>query len=85
MNRVWKKFFRKLAEPLGFGLYFFVTMVLAEYVAEVLEYGSEGYLTVIAVMVIIPIFAIMIRMTWQQAKSEVERENQDMLNTLKGD
>ena len=83
MNRVWKRFFAKLAEPLGFGLYFFGTMVLAEYVAEVLEYGKEGYLTVIAVMVIIPIFAIMIRMTWNQAKHEIARENEVMLNTLK--
>ena len=85
MSRVWKRFFAKLAEPLGFGLYFFVTVSLAEYVAEVLEYGKEGYIAVWGVMVIIPIFVIMIRMMWRQAKDEVDRENQDMLNTLKGD
>ena len=85
MNRVWKKFFFKLAEPLGFALYVFSTMVLAEYVAKVLEYGDNGYIAVVGVMIIIPILVVMLRMTWRQAKSEVDRENEEMLNTLKGE
>jgi hypothetical protein len=84
MNRVWKKFFLKLAEPLGIVLYVSGTMLLAEYVATVLEYGKEGYFAIIAVMIFIPVLAVMLRMTWRQAKDEVERENRDMLNTLKG-
>jgi hypothetical protein len=84
MNRVWKKFFLKLAEPLGIGLYVFGTMVLAEYVATVLDYGKEGYFAVLGIMIFIPVLAVMLRMTWRQAKDEVERENRDMLDTLKG-
>ena len=85
MNRIWKRFFFKLAEPLAFFMYFFATMTLAEYTAENLGYGAEGYIAVVVVMVIIPIFAVMLRMTWRQAKSEIERENEEMLNTLKGE
>ena len=85
MNRVWKKFFLKLAEPVGIFLYVFSAMFIAEYVGDVLEYGTEGYIVVWGVMVMIPIFAVMMRETWRQAKDEVARENEDMLNTLKGD
>lgn len=85
MNRVWKKFFLKLAEPLGIVLYVCSAMILAEYVGTVLEYGKEGYAAVLGIMIFIPILAIMLRMTWRQAKDEVDRENQDMLNTLKGE
>jgi hypothetical protein len=35
-------------------------------------------------MIFIPVLAVMLRMTWRQAKDEVERENRDMLDTLKG-
>ena len=83
MNRVWKKFFRKLAEPVGIFFYVFGTMFLAEYVGDILGYGADGYITVIVVMIILPILAMMIRMTWRQAKDEVARENEVMLNTLK--
>jgi hypothetical protein len=83
MNRVWRKFLKKLAEPLGIGLYVFGTMVLAEYVGTELEYGKEGYTAVLGVMIFIPILAIMLRITWRQAKDEVDRENQVMLNALK--
>ena len=83
MNRVWKKFFRKLAEPVGIFIYVFSTMILAEYVGDILGYGNEGYIAVIAVMIFVPVLAMMIRMTWRQAKEEVDRENQVMLNALK--
>ena len=83
MNRVWRKFLKKLAEPLGIGLYVFGTMILAEYVGTVSEYGKEGYAAVLGVMIFMPILAMMIRMTWRQAKDEVARENEIMLNTLK--
>ena len=85
MNRVWKKFFRKLAEPVGIFLYMFGTMLIAEYVAEHLGYGAEGYIAVVVVMVIIPIFAMMLRMTWRQAKDEVDRENEVLLRDIKGE
>lgn len=83
MNRVWRKFLKKLAEPLGIALYVSSAMILAEYVGTVLEYGKEGYAAVLGVMVFVPILAMMIRMTWRQAKDEVARENEIMLNTLK--
>jgi len=83
MSRVWKKFFLKLAEPLGIVLYVSGTMILAEYVATVLEYGRKGFVATMAVMIFIPVIAVMLRITWRQAKYEVDRENRDMLNTLK--
>ena len=85
MSRVWKKFFFKLAEPLAIASYVFSTMFLAEYVATVLEYGKEGYFAIIAVMIFIPVLAVMLRMTWRQAKYEVDRENEEMIRTLKGE
>jgi hypothetical protein len=85
MNRVWKKFFLKLAEPLGIVLYVSGTIVLAKYVATVLEYGKEGYAAVLGVMIFIPVIAVMLRMTWRQAKYEVDRENEEMIRTLKGE
>jgi len=84
MNRVWKKFFLKLAEPLGIILYICSAIILAEYVRTVLDYGKEGYFAIMAVMIFVPILAVALRMTWRQAKYEVECENRDMLNTLKG-
>ena len=82
MNRVWKKFFRKLAEPVGILAYVFFAISLTLWTAENV---SEGWAVVIGIIMLpVPMFAYLIRDMWRQAKSEVEWENRTMLNTLKG-
>ena len=82
MNRVWKKFFRKLAEPLGLMAYIMFAIGLTLWTAENV---SEGWSVIVGIIMLpVPMFAYLIRDMWRQAKSEVEWENRDMLNTLKG-
>jgi len=82
MNRVWKKFFRKLAEPVGVAAYILSAVGLTMWTAE---YVSQGVsIVVFVIMLPVPMFAYLIRDMWRQAKTEVEWENRDMLNTLKG-
>ena len=82
MNRVWKRFFFKLLEPVSFAAYFFSTMLLAEYTETL--YGLKGFIAVLAVMLLVPMFAYMLRMTYRLAKDEIDRENQEVLDALKG-
>lgn len=82
MNRVWKRFFFKLVEPVSFFVYFFATMTLAGHVETL--YGKEGFIAVWTIMVFVPVIAVLLRMTWRQAKNEIERENEKMLYALKG-
>jgi len=82
MSRVIKRFIRKIAEPISFALYFFGTLMLAEYFGA--AYGVNAFIATISVMIIVPIFAVMIRMTWRQAKDEVARENEELMRSLKG-
>lgn len=82
MNRVWKKFFRKLAEPLGLMAYIIFAVGLTMWTAEYVSQGMS--IVVFVIMIPVPMFAYLIRDMWRQAKSEVEWENRDMLNTLKG-
>ena len=84
MNRVAKRFLKKLAEPVGIVLYVMATMIVATYVEVSLEYGVYAYIAVLSVMIIIPLIFMMLRMTWQQAKFEIEHENKEVLDTLKG-
>lgn len=83
MNRVWKKFFGKLAEPLIIMAYVSLATVLVMWTGENV---SEGMAIVIfCVMIPIPMIAYLIRDMWRDAKREVEWENREVLNTLKGD
>ena len=82
MNRVWKKFFRKLAEPLGLMAYIMFAIGLTLWTAENV---SEGWSVIVGIIMLpVPMFAYLVRDMWRQAKSEVEWENRTMLNTLKG-
>lgn len=83
MNRVWKRFFRKLAGPLGFALYFFVTFSIAEYLGSI--YGTMAFLAVYCVMIIVPVFAWMLKETYRQAKNEIDFENEMLVKDLKGE
>ena len=82
MNRVWKKFFRKLAEPLGLMAYIIFAVGLTMWTAEYVSQGMS--IVVFVIMIPVPMFAYLIRDMLRLAKSEVEWENRDMLNTLKG-
>lgn len=83
MNRILKRFLFKMIEPAGFILYGLLTFAIAGYMQE--EYGKEGFFAVLGVMFFLPIMAAMLRLTWLQAKIEVERENQEMMQRIKGE
>ena len=78
MSRVTKKFFMKLA-PVAIGMaYVFVVLE----VAAMFEDPLYGFITA-GLMVVGPMLAYMLYETWQQAKREVEQENEIMMRTLK--
>lgn len=83
MNRVWKKFFRKLAEPMGVMAYILFALGLTMWTAEYVSQGAS--IVVFVIMLPVPMFAYIIRDMWRQAKSEVEWENRDMMRSLKGE
>lgn len=80
MNRVTKRFFRKLAEPVSYALYFFGAMMLAEVADE--RYGTTAFLAVWGIMVVTPVMLWMVREIYLQAKREVDTENQELLRDL---
>lgn len=82
MNRVWKRFFRKLAEPVSFALYFFGTMLLADMLGD--KYGAQAFIGVWVVMIVIPVGVWMLKEIYRQAKWEVDAENREVINELKG-
>ena len=83
MNRVWKKFFRKLAEPMGVMAYILFALGLTMWTAEYVSQGMS--IIVFVIMIPVPMFAYLVRDMWRQAKSEVEWENRDMMRRLKGE
>ena len=82
MPRVWKKFFRKLAEPVGFMVYVMFAVGLTKWSMENVSQGVG--ITVFIIMIPIPAFAYLIRDMWRTAKWEVEQENRDMMRSLEG-
>ena len=82
MNRVWKKFFGKLAEPVIIMAYVSLATVLVMWTDANVSAGMA--IVVFCIMIPIPMFAYLIRDMWRDAKREVEWENRDMLDTLKG-
>jgi hypothetical protein len=81
MNRVWKHFFKNLAWPVGIASYFIAVSVGATY-AETLFKG--GGLAVAMTFIIMPILVYLVCDMWRDAKEKVERENSEMMRTLKG-
>ena len=82
MNRVWKKFFRKLAEPVGIVAYVLFATGLTGWTDANVSRGMS--ILVFCIMIPVPMVAYLVRDMWRQAKSEVEWENRDMMRTLKG-
>ena len=83
MNRVWKKFFRKLAEPIGIAAYILFAVGLTMWTAEYVSQGMS--IIVFVIMIPVPMFAYLVRDMWRDAKREVEWENRDMMRRLKGE
>ena len=83
MNRVWKKFFRKLAEPVGITAYILFAVGLTMWTAEYVSQGMS--IIVFVIMIPVPMFAYLVRDMWRDAKREVEWENRDMMRRLKGE
>ena len=81
MNRVMKKFLKKLAEPFALIVYIFFAVGLTMWTAENISQGMS--VVVFVIMIPVPAFAYMLRDMWRDAKREVEWENRDMLDTLK--
>jgi hypothetical protein len=82
MNRVWKRFFLKVAEPVSYVLYFVGTMLLAEYMES--KYGMIAFMGIWGVMVVLPVLGWMLKEMYRQAKREIDFENEELLRELKG-
>ena len=81
MPRVWKHFLKNLAWPVGIATYIIAVSFGAVY-ADTLFKG--GGFAVACVFLIFPVLAYLVRDMWIDAKEKVERENREMMRTLKG-
>lgn len=79
-----KRFLRKLAEPVGIAVYVSFSFLVADYAASVIEHEYAPYM-VLAVMIVIPVLAFMVKMLWDTAKQEIEIENYKLMRDIKGD
>ena len=77
-NRVLKKFLNKIA-PLFIG----VVYVLAAFELAKLIEDPIYSLALVGLLVLVPLVVWMFYETWQQAKREVEQENEIMMRALK--
>ncbi|MEK9805395.1 MAG: hypothetical protein VW551_03785 [Euryarchaeota archaeon] len=82
MDRVTKRFLRKIAEPIGMMVYVVIAFSIANFVEDL--YGKWGFLAVIASMIIIPSLGMMIKLTWQMSKDEIDRENDKLMREIEG-
>jgi ABC-type sulfate transport system permease component len=80
MSRVWKQFLKNLAWPVGFAAYI-VTVSFGAVYADTLFKG--GGVIVATLFVVLPIFVYIVRDMWRDAKEKVEREDQEIMRTLK--
>jgi hypothetical protein len=86
MSRVWKRFLIKVSKGVGAIAYVLGSMFAGGFIAGWLGFDFEnGILAGAGVMVILPMVAFLLRDVYRDAKREVEWENRDMLNTLKGE
>lgn len=86
MSRVWKQFLKNLAWPVGITAYILGSLTAGAYVALLLGFDPEaGVMASGLVMIAFPTLAYMVLGMWRDAKEKVERENREMMNTLKGD
>lgn len=83
MSRVWKKFFYKLSGPVLTMLY--TCAVVAASILAGAHVAPWAGMAIIVVWILFPVTALLVRDMYQDAKREVEWENREMMNTLKGD
>ena len=86
MSRVWKHFLKNLAWPVGILAYVTAVSFGAAY-AETLFKGAGAFIAFAFAIAFVglPVLVYLVREMWIDAKEKVERENRDMLNTLKDD
>lgn len=82
MSRVWKQFFKNLAWPTGIAAYAILVSVGAAYADTLFAAGAA--IVLVALFIYVPILAYLIRDMWLEAKRTVDRENEEMMRTLKG-
>lgn len=82
MNRVWKQFFKNLAWPTGIAAYAILVSFGAAYANTLF---TAGGVLVVALFICVPVLACLVRDMWLEAKRTVDRENEEMMRTLKGD
>lgn len=77
-NRVMKKFLSKLWPPAVGMIYVLLALELGSYFTNPLQ-----SIAVVGLMIVVPMVGYILYETWQQAKREVEQENEIMMRALK--
>jgi len=85
MIRVWKHFLKNLAWPVCSLAYIAAVAFGAAY-ANTLFKGAGAFIAFVFAIAFVglPVLVYLVREMWIDAKKKVERENRDMLNTIKG-
>lgn len=78
MNRVHKKFLNKIWPPFAIMAYVWIVMTIFINAPNIYVAGA-----VVGVCILGPLAYLFFREAWRDAKWEVERENDIMINTLK--
>lgn len=81
MSRVWRQFFKNLAWPTGIAAYSILVSFGAAYASTLFAFGAA---IVLVVFVALPMLVYLIRDMWLEAKRTVDRENAQMMRSLKG-
>lgn len=86
MNRVWKRFLLKVSKPIAMLAYVILSMLGCGYIAYYfgvdpnigVMFGAFGF-------VIFPMIFTILRDMYKTARYEVEQENRELINKIKGD
>lgn len=85
MNRVWKKFFKKVGKGLAVLTYMFSVLVIPGFISMYFGYLPElGTMLGGLFFIVLPMVSYILRDTYRESKYEVDRENREMLRTIKG-
>ena len=80
--RVVKRFFKKMAEPIGIVAYVAFAIYLGEVAGKV--HGPSAQVAVLTMMLVVPVLVGAVHFTWSLAKREVEDEDKKFLDKLSG-
>jgi L-lactate permease len=85
MSRVWKRFFTKISKGFAVFGYLIGSLTIPEFAVQYFG-GPEmmGAFGGLVVFIVLPMILFMLWDTYKDAKSEVERENRDLMRTLGG-